>query len=52
MRCKCCDTLLTNHELTLEDPITGEPLDTCEVCIAASDGYEDYDEELDSYDVL
>lgn len=42
MRCKCCDALLSDYELTLEDAYTGQPLDTCEVCIEAALD-EDYD---------
>ena len=42
MRCKCCDALLSDYELTLKYEYTGEPLDTCEVCIEASLD-EDYD---------
>jgi hypothetical protein len=37
MRCKCCDILLNDYELSLVDTMTDEPLDTCEVCILGGD---------------
>ena len=32
MRCKACDTLLTDEELKDLDPLTGQPVELCSVC--------------------
>ena len=34
MKCRCCNTDLTSHELGYRDD-TGFPLDTCEDCLNA-----------------
>jgi hypothetical protein len=32
MRCKACNIILENHELSRKDKITGEFLDLCSTC--------------------
>jgi len=32
MRCKACNIILENHELSRKDKITGEYLDLCSTC--------------------
>jgi len=36
MRCKACDTILNDWELTRQDKSTGEYLDLCSECLSAS----------------
>lgn len=33
MRCKICDVILSDYEVTRKDPNTGEYLDTCGECL-------------------
>mgnify|MGYP000843862738 CR=1 FL=1 len=32
MRCKACNIILENHELSRKDKVTGEFLDLCGIC--------------------
>jgi hypothetical protein len=34
MRCKICDVILSDYEVTRKDPTTGEYLDTCGECLS------------------
>ena len=34
MRCKICDVVLSDYEVTRKDPTTGEYLDTCGECLS------------------
>jgi hypothetical protein len=51
MRCKCCDILLNDYELSLVDTMTDEPLDTCEVCLGAAEDTGGYDIDVEYYDI-
>ena len=33
MRCKCCDIVLNEDELTTRNPVTGEFEDMCHYCL-------------------
>jgi len=33
MRCKICDVILSDYEVTRKDPATGDYLDTCGECL-------------------
>ena len=33
MRCKICDVMLSDYEVTRKDPTSGEYLDTCGECL-------------------
>ena len=45
MRCKACNTELTDHEATLKDKETREHIDLCGVCLGESNRalYDDHD---------
>ena len=53
MRCKICDVILSDYEVTRKDPTTGEYLDTCGECLrAVREALQDFDGEIPyRYDV-
>lgn len=45
MRCRVCDEVLTDHELTRKDANSGDFLDTCTNCLRAiREALSDFDE--------
>jgi len=52
MRCKICDSVLNDYELTRKDPKSGEFLDTCSECVRViRECLEDFDEVPYKHDV-
>lgn len=53
MRCKICNSLLTEYEISRKDPSTGEFLDTCGDCIGSiREALQDFDDTPYRYDIL
>lgn len=49
MRCKACDTQLTDYECTRKDKLTGDYLDLCSHCHSYSSEYvSDYETTVDT----
>ena len=47
MRCKICDVILSDYEVTRKDPTTGEYLDTCGDCLrSVREALQDFDREI------
>jgi len=52
MRCKICDSVLNDYELTRKDPKSGEFLDTCSECVrVVRDALADFEETPYKHDV-
>lgn len=53
MRCRCCDKILNDYELTRKDPETGVHLDTCSGCLREiRESLREWDTDGYRYDVL
>lgn len=52
MRCKVCNNVLNDYELTRKDPKSGEFLDTCGECIRSiREALQDFEESPYQHDV-
>lgn len=52
MRCKMCDTVLNDYELTRKDPKTGEFLDSCSECLrVVREALQDFDDTTYRHDI-
>lgn len=48
MRCKACDKMMSDYELTRKDKLTGEYIDLCGACYSVSaKAISDYDSTVD-----
>jgi len=47
MKCKCCNEVLTDEEVTYQD-VDGYSLDTCETCLGEQDSYLVEDEYIEN----
>lgn len=50
MKCKACDKMMTDFDVTRKDRVTGEYLDLCGACYSVSQkAMSDYDTTVDSF---